>query len=388
MFSLIIKKFVKNYENTKDPQVRTAYGVTSGAVGICLNFILFVVKYFAGIISGSIAITADAVNNLSDAGSSVITLLGFRMASAKPDRAHPFGHGRMEYLAALAVSIIIILMGVEIGKSSIDKIINPVMSDVTLLTVLILVFSIMVKLYMFLYNTKFGKLIDSSAMKATATDSLSDVASTAVVLASMLVIKLFSADIDGWCGILVAIFILKAGVESVRDTASDLLGKPPSKELIDEIESIVMSHKEVIGMHDLIIHDYGPGRMMVSLHGEVPADGNMLHLHDVIDNIEKELSDKLACAAVIHMDPVELHNEKVDEMKKVVTEIATGIDDRLTIHDFRIVSGPTHTNVIFDIVVPFDCKIEDTALEDEISQKVKQYDSKCFCVINIDRPYV
>ena len=388
MFSLVVKKFVKNYKDIKNPEVRTGYGMASGATGIALNVILFLVKYLAGFISGSIAIMADAVNNLSDAGSSLITLLGFRLASAKPDQDHPFGHGRIEYLSALAVSIIIILMGFEIGKSSVEKIITPVMSEVSALIVAILVFSIAIKLYMYRYNKKYGELIDSSAMKATATDSISDAIATTVVLISMLVIKFFSVDIDGWCGILVAAFILKAGISSVRDTVGDLLGKAPSKELIDKIEDIVLSHEEVIGMHDLIIHDYGPGRMMVSLHGEVSGDGDMMHLHDIIDNIEKELSEKLGCAAVIHMDPIVINDEKVTEMRSKVLKIVEGIDPKLSIHDFRMVTGPTHTNIIFDIVVPYDFKMSNNKLKDTISEEVKKTNENCFCVISIDRPFV
>lgn len=388
MFSLVVKKFVKNYKDIKNPEVRTGYGIASGATGIALNVILFLVKYLAGFISGSIAIMADAVNNLSDAGSSLITLLGFRLASAKPDQDHPFGHGRIEYLSALAVSIIIILMGFEIGKSSVEKIITPVMSEVSALIVAILVFSIAIKLYMYRYNKKYGELIDSSAMKATATDSISDAIATTVVLISMLVIKFFSVDIDGWCGILVAAFILKAGISSVRDTVGDLLGKAPSKELIDKIEDIVLSHEEVIGMHDLIIHDYGPGRMMVSLHGEVSGDGDMMHLHDIIDNIEKELSEKLGCAAVIHMDPIVINDEKVTEMRSKVLKVVEGIDPKLSIHDFRMVTGPTHTNIIFDIVVPYDFKMSNNKLKDTISEEIKKNNENCFCVISIDRPFV
>lgn len=388
MFSLIIKKFVKNYDDVKDNEVRTKYGVVSGGVGIFLNIVLFAVKYLAGILSGSVAIRADALNNLSDAGSSIITLIGFRMASAKPDEDHPFGHGRVEYLSALAVSMIIIFMGFEIGKTSIEKIISPDPSEITAITVGILVFSILVKFYMFSYNKRFGEKIDSAAMKATAIDSLSDVASTSVVLLSMIIMKLFSVDIDGWCGVLVAIFILKAGIETAKDTLTDLLGKPPSPELIKEIEDIVGAHKEIIGMHDLVIHDYGPGRMMISLHGEIPANGDILTLHDVIDNLEKELAAKLNCNVVIHLDPVDTENPQLQELKEEMEGILYEIEPDITMHDFRMVSGPTHTNIIFDIVIPYNCKISDSDIKKTIYKAVHERHDNFFCVIHIDRPYV
>ena len=388
MFSLIIKKFVKNYDDVKDNEVRTKYGVVSGGVGIFLNIVLFAVKYLAGILSGSVAIRADALNNLSDAGSSIITLIGFRMASAKPDEDHPFGHGRVEYLSALAVSMIIIFMGFEIGKTSIEKIISPDPSEITAITVGILVFSILVKFYMFSYNKRFGEKIDSAAMKATAIDSLSDVASTSVVLLSMIIMKLFSVDIDGWCGVLVAIFILKAGIETAKDTLTDLLGKPPSPELIKEIEDIVGSHKEIIGTHDLVIHDYGPGRMMISLHGEIPANGDILTLHDVIDNLEKELAAKLNCNVVIHLDPVDTENPQLQELKEEMEGILYEIEPDITMHDFRMVSGPTHTNIIFDIVIPYNCKISDSDIKKTIYKAVHERHDNFFCVIHIDRPYV
>lgn len=388
MFTVLVKKFIKDYKNVKDPAVRTKYGVLSGTVGIGLNVVLFAVKYFAGLISGSVAITADAFNNLSDAGSSVITLLGFRLASTKPDKEHPFGHGRIEYLSALAVSMIIVLMGFEVGKSSVIKIISPVASEISALTISILVFSVIVKFYMYLYNRKYGKYIDSSAMAATAADSLSDAASTTVVLISMLIMKFLGVDVDGWCGILVALFILKAGIDSAKDTLGDLLGRPPSKEFIDEIERIVMSHEKVIGMHDLIIHDYGPGRVMVSLHGEVPGNEDFYQMHDLIDNIEKDLQSELGCQAVIHMDPIDVDDEKLRENKEIVNRIVTDIDSRLTMHDFRMVSGPTHTNLIFDVVVPFDFSLSDSEIKSRIENAVKEQRSNFYCVINIDRPYV
>lgn len=388
MFELLVKLFVKNSQDVSDPDVRTAYGMISGITGIILNFLLFLLKYIVGIISGSVAVIADAFNNLSDAGSSVITILGFRLAATKPDEEHPFGHGRVEYLSALAVSVLIIIMGVEVGKTSVSKIFAPELSAISPVMFLVLGFSILVKFYMFTYNKKYGELLDSSVLRATATDSLSDSISTFAVLVSAIVFVLFDIDLDGYCGVLVALFILKAGFESISETVSDLLGRPPSPEFINKIENIVLSHEEVIGMHDLIVHDYGNGRVMISLHGEVPANGNIFVLHDVIDNIERELTEKLGCKAVIHMDPISTDDETVAEMKNVVLSVISDIDPSLTIHDFRIVTGQTHTNLIFDVVVPYKFSSPDSELKRKIEDKVREKLENCYCVINIDKPYI
>jgi len=387
MFSLLLKLYVKDYGNINSPEIRTKYGVLGGALGIGLNIFLFAFKCLAGILSGSIAVLADAVNNLSDAGSSLISLLGFRLASQKPDEDHPFGHGRVEYVSAFVVSMLIILMGIEIGKASVDKILNPSEAEVNLIAAIILAVSILVKFYMYAYNTKYGKLIDSSVMKATAVDSLSDAVSTAVVLLSMAILHFFDINADGWCGVVVAVFILKSGIDAAKDTFDDLLGKPPSEEFIKQIEDIVLAHEEVISIHDLIIHDYGPGRRMISLHGEVSAEGNILELHDKIDNIEKELKAKLNCDAVIHMDPIEMDNELVSEMREKVVKVINSIDERISIHDFRVVTGKTHNNVIFDVVVPYGITMSDREIKKKISEKVHSEYGNVFCVIEIDRPY-
>ena len=273
-------------------------------MGICLNALLFAGKFLAGTLSGSIAVTADAFNNLSDAGSSFVTLVGFQLAGQKPDSQHPFGHGRMEYVSGLAVAVLILLMGVELGKSSIDKILRPEPVDSSPLVFAILCASILVKLYMFLYNRRLGKKLGSPAMEATAMDSLSDSAATAAVLLATVIGHFTDLLIDGWCGVLVAAFILWSGVGAVKDTLDPLLGTPPTHELVQRIRDLVMEHTTILGIHDLIVHDYGPGRVMISLHAEVPANEDVLALHDEIDNVEKELQEKLGCAAVIHMDPV------------------------------------------------------------------------------------
>lgn len=387
MVQLLARLFIKNYEQTDSPSVRQSYGVLCGGVGIGFNILLFIGKFLAGLISNSIAITADAFNNLSDAGSSLITLIGFKMAGQKPDTEHPFGHGRIEYLAGLLVSLLILLMGVELVKSSVAKILHPEATDCTPLVAAILIASILVKLYMYLYNRSTGRKIDSAAMMATATDSFSDMLSTSVVLIATLIGKFTGLQIDGWCGLLVGIFILYAGLCAAKDTISPLLGQPPQKEFVERIETIVQSYPQVLGIHDLIVHDYGPGRVMISLHAEVPASGDMLHLHDTIDNIERELHRELHCDAVIHMDPVMNDDEETQALKKQVTSCLHELDETLNLHDFRIVKGPTHTNIIFDILVPFKFPLSDAEISRFMEEKIHGISASYYAVINIDNDY-
>lgn len=387
MVQLLARLFIKNYEQTDSPSVRQSYGVLCGGVGIGFNILLFIGKFLAGLISNSIAITADAFNNLSDAGSSLITLIGFKMAGQKPDTEHPFGHGRIEYLAGLLVSLLILLMGVELVKSSVAKIMHPEATDCTPVVAAILIASILVKLYMYLYNRSTGRKIDSAAMMATATDSFSDMLSTSVVLIATLIGKFTGLQIDGWCGLLVGIFILYAGLCAAKDTISPLLGQPPQKEFVERIEAIVQSYPQVLGIHDLIVHDYGPGRVMISLHAEVPASGDMLHLHDTIDNIERELHRELHCDAVIHMDPVMNDDEETQALKKQVTSCLHELDETLNLHDFRIVKGPTHTNIIFDILVPFKFPLSDAEISRFMEEKIHGISASYYAVINIDNDY-
>lgn len=387
MISLLSKWLIKDSENVHNPTVRQAYGVLCGAAGIVFNILLFAGKFTAGLVSGSIAITADALNNLSDAGSSVITLIGFQMAGQKPDPHHPFGHGRIEYLSGLFVAIAILFMAWELIKSSFDKILHPEAVSCSPLIIGILLVSILVKLYMAFYNRKISKKIDSAAMKATATDSLSDTLATTVVLISTLCAYFWDLKIDGYCGILVGFFILYAGIQAAKDTISPLLGQSPAPEFVQQIEDLVMSHEGIIGIHDLIVHDYGPGRLMISLHAEVPADCDILSMHDLIDNIEHDLRHELQCDAVIHMDPVCTNDEETVRMKKIVKEIVADIDTRLSLHDFRIVKGPTHTNVIFDLVIPYKFERSDSETVEMIQEKVQEYDSTYFTVIDVDRNY-
>ena len=387
MIRFLAKLFIKNADDPKDPAARAAYGILCGAVGIFLNVLLFAGKFFAGALSGSIAITADAFNNLSDAGSSVITLLGFRLGGQKPDPEHPFGHGRMEYLSGLLVSMLIILMGFELARSSLDKILHPEPVAFSAVSAAILAASICVKLYMCCYNRSVGGRIQSSAMRAAAMDSLSDSAATAAVLLASVIGRITGLQIDGWCGALVALFILWSGLQSGRDTLNPLLGQPPSAELVESIRQIVMSGRDVQGMHDLIVHDYGPGRRMISLHAEVPADEDLLKIHDEIDNIESRLKRELGCEAVIHMDPVESDGGVIDETHRKVAELARCIDEQISIHDFRMVIGPTHTNLIFDAVVPFRFRLSDEQVREKLRRAVKTLDERYCAVVNVERSY-
>ncbi len=388
MITLLARLFIKDRDKVADAAVRRAYGMLCSLTGIGLNVLLFLGKYLAGRLSGSIAMTADAFNNLSDAGSSAITLLGFRMAAKKPDPGHPFGHGRIEYLSGVAVSIIIIVVGVQLGLESIDKIMNPQPVDAGLLPMLVLVASICVKGYMFAYNRGIGRKINSPGMAATAMDSLSDSIATSVVLISMLLSRFAGVNADGWGGIAVACFIIFSGFKAAKETLSPLLGNPPDPQLVHDITSIVFSHSEVMNVHDLIVHDYGPGRLMVSLHAEVPGNGDIYALHDTIDTIEYELSSKLGCDAVIHMDPVSPDGTKTAHMRDELAEAAKSIDPRLSIHDFRIVDGPTHTNVIFDAVLPNDSKLTEEEAVAQLEALVHSLWQNSHPKVHIDRPFV
>ncbi len=389
MITFLSKFFIKDYQNTAEQRVRQAYGMLCGAVGIGLNIFLFCVKFFAGQLSGSIAITADAFNNLSDAGSSIITLVGFKMAGQKPDSDHPFGHGRIEYISGLLVSVVILLMGFELLKSSVEKILHPEAIDANPLIMGILLLSICIKLYMFLYNRGISKKIDSAAMMATAKDSISDSVSTVAVLLTTLLAYLTGIQADGWCGVLVALFVLWTGYGAMQDTISPLLGQPPEPEFVKRIEEIVMEYQGqgVLGIHDLVVHNYGPGRVMISVHVEVPSVGDILKLHDMIDLIEHRLSSELGCSAVIHMDPICLDDELTNQIKAKVAGIVKQMEGNVSFHDFRIVHGPTHTNLIFDVVVPFDYPMSDNEVVTYLDEKVKQIDENYFTVIEVDKAY-
>lgn len=388
MISLLAKIFIKNREDEKDNDVRSAYGVLCGAVGIFLNVFISVFKLVAGRISGSVAIVSDAFNNLSDAASSFIVLLGFKLSNQEPDPEHPYGHGRIEYISGLVVSMLIIFMGFELLKSSIEKVIHPEIPEMSMPVLIILAISILVKLYMYLYNHSVAKKIDSAAMEATAKDSVSDVFATAAVLICTIVGSKFNLAIDGWCGIAVSLLIFKAGFSSARDTISPLLGMPPEPEFVDEVEKIVLSHPEIMGIHDMVVHNYGPGRVFISLHAEVSSAGDILELHEVMDTTEHELKAKLHCEAVLHMDPVSVDDAKTNEIRKDLEAILKDIDSKFSMHDLRLVTGPTRTNVIFDIVVPFKYPTSDAELKMQIQQAVSKRHPECMCVIEVDRDMV
>lgn len=385
MISFLARIFIKNHKDTTSPKVRQAYGMLCGGMGIFLNLLLFAGKTAAGMLSGSIAITADAFNNLSDAGSSIVTLIGFKLAGQKPDSDHPFGHGRLEYISGLVVAFLILLMAFELFKTSIDKIIHPQKPECTPLVVVILVASVLVKCYMAVYNHTVGKRIQSVAMAATATDSISDMCATTVVLVSVLLAHFADLVIDGYCGVAVAIFICIAGVKAALDTINPLLGQAPDPEFVQEVTDIVLSHEGIIGIHDLMVHNYGPGRVHLSLHAEVPADGNILEMHDLVDMVEHKLRNTLNCSAVIHMDPICVNDPETDSLHALVQEILSDIDPILTMHDFRIVKGPTHTNLIFDVVTPFHYRLSDGALTEIITYKIKTHNPAYFAVIDVDK---
>lgn len=385
MIQFLAKIFIKDYENTKDMKVREQYGLLCGVSGIVLNVFLFIGKYVAGMLSGSIAIKADSFNNLSDAGSSMITLIGFHLAGKQADPEHPFGHGRVEYVSGVMVSVLIILMGFELARSSVTKILHPGEVERSTLTVIILVVSIAVKLYMAYYNRTIGNKIDSAAMRATATDSMSDSVATLVVLISTFITGF---NVDGIAGLAVALFILYAGYGAMKDTLNPLLGQAPDSELVKEIKEIVLSHENIVGIHDMVIHDYGPGRLMVSLHAEVPGDEDIYALHGTIDHIEMELKSRLGCEVTIHMDPIAVNDTEVLEMRMRVAAIVKKIHPDITIHDFRMVTSPTHTNLIFDAVVPAQVKMSEEEAEKRIRREVEDQCEKCFVVVKIDRFYL
>lgn len=393
MIQLLAKLWIKDYRETKKPEVRQAYGMLCGGVGIFWNICLFLCKFIGGMVSGSIAVTADAFNNLSDAGSSIITLVGFKMAGQKPDSQHPFGHGRIEYLSGFLVSVVILIMAFELLKSSVNKIIHPEPIEASLLVMVILICSILVKVYMCIYNKAVARKIDSATMDATAMDSLSDSISTSVVFLTTLLAYFWGIQIDGYCGVLVALFVFWTGFQAAKETINPLLGQPPEPEFVKQVEEIVMSYEQqgVLGIHDLVVHNYGPGRVMLSVHVEVPAKGNILELHDMIDNIEHRLARELNCSAVIHMDPISIDDELTNELKASVAEIIKKKSEKLHFHDFRIVQGPTHTNVIFDLEVPYDMKEEDAELVGELQKEIRKLSTesmKYFAVIEVDREYL
>ena len=387
MVKWLRKAFVKENEREDDPKVRARYGVFSGIVGIVLNALLSAAKLVAGLLTMSISIIADALNNLTDAGSSAVTLVGFRLSEKPADPEHPFGHGRMEYVAGFIVSAVILVVGAELLKTSIEKIITPSEVAYNLFSIIVMAVAVLLKLFLFFMNRSIARQIGSEAMRTSSMDSLTDAIATSAVLAGIAVTHFTGFDADGYLGAVVALFILWTGFSSAKSMVDLLLGKPPERALIAEIEQTVLAHKEIIGVHDVVVHNYGAGRSMVSLHAEVPSDENVLELHDCIDLIEMELRQKFRCEAVIHMDPIETDNELVSEMRNRIAEIVRGIGEELSMHDFRMVAGKSHTNLIFDVLVPYKFPVPDREIIREIRRRVQELSKKYYVVVRIDRPY-
>ena len=386
MIEFLIRRFVPDWQQVQRTDVRERYRTLAAAVGILSNIFLCIIKGLIGLFSGSIAVTADAVNNLSDAGSSVITLLAFKIAGKPADEEHPYGHARMEYISGMAVSFIIILLGLELMGSSFEKILHPEEVGVSALTYLVLIVSIAVKLWQGMFNRNLGKRISSEALQATAADSLNDVFSTGAVLLSTLVYQFTAIPIDGWVGMLVAIFITVSGVKLIMETGSPLLGQAPDPQMVQELEEKITAYDGVIGIHDLQVHNYGPGRVFATVHAEVPTNRDILVSHDIIDNIEREVGHEMNLNLVIHMDPVVTDDERLNQLHAQVQQIVAGIDSNLSMHDFRAVFGPTHTNLVFDVVVPPGFSLSDSELSRRIEQQVQTLGSY-FCVITVDHNY-
>ncbi len=387
MTNWLIKKFVLDYKNTKKPAVRTSYGKLGSIVGILCNALLFVIKLIAGLISGSVAVTADAVNNLSDASSSIISLFGFKLASRPADEEHPYGHGRYEYLSGLMVAVLIMVIGVELMRSSIEKVIQPETIIFGWASVLVLSFSILLKLWMMIFNKKIGKIINSKTLIATSADSRNDVITTSAVLAALVISKLCGVNLDGWMGIAVALFILYSGFGLVRDTLDPMLGKAPDEEQVNEIRKKILSYNGVLGTHDLMVHDYGPGRQFASVHVEMAAENDVLESHDVIDNIERDFLKNDGLHMIVHLDPISTKDSLANELRDWIGGQMKHLDSRLTIHDLRVVRGTTHTNVIFDCVVPHDMEIGDKEIKRFAANIVSEKYPDYYTVVTIDHSY-
>lgn len=387
MMKLLINRFIKNKEDVHTPYVREQYGRLTSIVGILNNIILFIGKFIIGTLVKSVSITADAVNNLSDAGSSIISLVSFKLSSKPADEEHPFGHARYEYIASMVVAVFILILGIELIRTSFDKIIHPEAIEFSMISIVILLFSICIKTWMYLYNKKYGKLIQSSVMQATAADSLSDCLSTSAVLISTILSPLIHFNLDGYMGIIVAAFIIITGVKIIKSTLDVLLGSSPSKEFVEEIVSFIKAYDGVLGIHDLMIHDYGPQRCFGSVHVEVSSSVDVFTSHDMIDNIERAIQAKLHIQMVIHMDPIDMEDETTNAMRNYVKDMVVSIDENLSIHDFRMVSGDTHTNLIFDCVVPYHVQMSNTDILAKINQAIAKLDKTYYVVITFDRAY-
>ena len=389
MTDLIVKTFIKDHKNINDSKVRARYGILSGCVGIALNVVLCLMKFFVGSLTGSIAITADAVNNLSDAGSSAVTVFGFKMAGKPADRDHPFCHGRIEYITAMIVSFIILFMGIELAIQSVEKIRSPENVQFSLIGAVIIAVSILGKLWLAFFNKSLGRKINSPAMTAVVADSISDIAATSITLIALILSNFFpNLHVDGWLGIVVACFVLKAGLDIFRDTLSTLIGKSPSKELVEALKKKILSYDHVSGIHDMIVHSYGPGREFATVHVEMPSDLNVMVGHNIIDDIENDVKKEMGIDLTIHYDPIEVNNERVTELKEITENVVRKVNPELSIHDFRIVDGPMHTNLIFDVVIPYGFKESPKEIISEISSQISEINSSYFTVIKAEHSFV
>lgn len=388
MTTLLLKLFVKDYKNTKNPEVRTKYGTLGSAVSIFINVLLSAFKYLVGAATASVAITADAINNLSDAASGIITLFSFKMAGRKPDKEHPFGHGRIEYVAALIVGFLVELMGYELIKSSVLKIMNPEAVNFSYGAAAVLIFSIFGKIWMGFFNKKLGTAINSPAMIAVASDSLSDTAATFISLVALVLSKFTSLPLDGYMGVVVSLFILKSGFDILKESISIILGKPPSKELVDELVETITSFEGILGIHDLVIHSYGETRIFGTVHIEFSADDDFLLAHETADTIEREIKDKFGIELVVHLDPIITNDERINHLHTMVKDELKSIDSVLSMHDFRVVDGPTRTNLIFDVVLPHDSNFSENEITDRLSERIRAIDKRYALVIMYDNDYI
>lgn len=387
MTDLLIKLFIKDYKNAESEGVRVKLGILSGIVGIVLNVILSVFKMIFGAITKSVSIIADGANNIFDAISSVISLAGFKISGKPADDEHPFGHGRVEYVSALTLAFFILIMGVELIKTSIDKFSNPEAVVFSVPAVVVLVFSILGKIWLAVFNRKIGKAVNSVTVDAVVTDSIGDIAATSCSLIALVASKFTDWPVDAIMGIVVALVIIYAGIDIIRGTMGPLLGEPPEKDIVEKLEQLVLSYDGVVGIHDLVLHSYGHSKIYGSLHAEVPADIDILHSHDTIDLIEREIKEKLGIEISIHMDPI-INDERTHELKDMVIRTVTGICSDATVHDFRIVDGPTHTNLIFDVVLPRKAKYNEQEFKELAGLKIRAEDERFFTVINVDRSYM
>ncbi len=387
MHTILVKLFVRDSENIRNPHVRTAYGTLGSVAGIVTNILLAILKYVAGMLSGSISVTADAINNLSDAGASIISLVGVKLSAKPADKGHPYGHGRVEYISALAVSFLVLLMGIELFKSSIDKIINPVPVNFSIVSLCILIFSIFAKLWLGFFNKKLGKKINSAPMMAVMKDCFSDCLATGVAAIAIIVSAFSDINIDGYLGIIVACFIFIAGFNILKDTMADLLGKPAEKEFVNEITDKILSYDKIVGVHDMIIHDYGPGRKFASAHAEVPSNEDIMEIHDIIDLIERDILNEYGMIISIHMDPIVVDDEKINALRQMTSSLVTEISEEMSIHDFRVVDGPTHTNLIFDLIVPHKYHLNNDEVRSEIENKLSKIDERYFAVITVEHSF-